>query len=579
MQVLSVNVGLPRTVQWKGKAVSTGIFKAPVSGRIRLRALNLDGDRQADLSVHGGPDKAIYAYPAEHYAYWHRELPGMALPWGIFGENLTIEGLHEDDLMIGDQFVIGSTEIAVTQPRLPCFKLGPRFGRDDMARRLLASGRTGFYFKVIAEGELAAGDPIIASRRAVDSVPVSEVTRLYARDKDDLDGLRRVVGIAALPDDWRDYFNEQIGQVSARGPRRAAQTPAWAGFRPFTLREKVWEGDDVASFHLVPETGQSLPPYLPGQYLTVQVSIPGVERPVVRSYSLSDAPGNDHYRLTIKRIPARSEEPQAPSGLVSTWFHDRFAAGDRIEAKAPSGTFTIDVTQHDRPVVLIGGGIGLTPLVSMLNAIVAADLPRETWLLYGVRSDRDTIMRPHLEAIARSHQNIHLHIFYSRPGPETAGPGVHGGRIDLAAMRQLMPSNAYDFYVCGPPSMMASVTRDLLEAWGVPVDRVHTEAFGPATVKQSVRGPATQPDCGIEVTFARSGVTTLWSQCQSPLLELAEEHSVAIDFGCRAGSCGTCVTPLLSGTVRYLREPGAPLRSGEILPCIAVPAEPLSLDA
>jgi MOSC domain-containing protein YiiM/ferredoxin-NADP reductase len=578
MRVISVNVGLPRTAQWKGKAVSTGIFKAPVSGRIHLRTLNFDGDRQADLSVHGGPDKAVYVYPAEHYAYWHRELPGTTLSWGMFGENLTTEGLQEDTLKIGDRFRIGSTEVVVTQPRIPCFKLGLRFGRDDIVKRFLASGRAGFYCRVVAEGEVAADDAIVMVESAVDSVTVPEVTRLYAHDKDDLGGLRRIVGVAALPDDWRDYFEEQIRQVSARGRHRPAQTAAWAGFRPFILRDKVRESGDVSSFHLVPEDGQSLPPYLPGQYLTVRVSIPGVERPVVRSYSLSDVARNDHYRLTIKRIASRSEDSQAASGLVSTYFHDRLAVGDRIEAKAPSGTFTIDVTQHDRPVVLIGGGIGLTPLISMLNSIVAAGAPRETWLLYGVRSDRDTIMRTHLEAVARAHQNIHLHIFYSRPCREMGGPGVHTGRIGLGAMQHLLPSNAYDFYVCGPPSMMASVTGDL-EAWGVPADRVHTEAFGPAAVRQSVRGSATEPGCGIEVMFARSGVTTLWSRCDSPLLELAEESSVAIEFGCRAGSCGTCVTRLLSGAVRYLRQPNAPLETGEILPCVAVPAEPLSLDA
>jgi MOSC domain-containing protein YiiM len=161
MKVVSLNLGLPQTVQWKGKAVSTGIFKASVSGRIALRPLNFDGDRQADLSVHGGPDKAVYVYPAEHYAYWRRELPDMALPWGMFGENLTTEGLQEEDaLQVGDRFRIGSAEVVVTQPRLPCFKLGLRFGRDDIVRRFLASGRTGFYFRVVGEGDVAAGDPI-----------------------------------------------------------------------------------------------------------------------------------------------------------------------------------------------------------------------------------------------------------------------------------------------------------------------------------------------------------------------------------------------------------------------------------
>jgi ferredoxin-NADP reductase/MOSC domain-containing protein YiiM len=528
--------------------------------------------------VHGGPDKAAYAYPAEHYAWWQRELPDMALPWGIFGENLTTEGLQEDTLKIGARFRIGSAEVIVTQPRLPCFKLGLRFGRDEMVRRLLASGRQGFYFRVVTEGQVAAGDPIVVLDRAEDSVPVGEVTRLYARDKDDLAGLRRVMEVAALPADWRGYFEQQIRQVSAGIPRRPAQTAAWPGFRPFALREKVRESDDVASFHLVPEDGKSLPQYLPGQYLTVRVAIPGVERPVVRSYSLSDVAGTDHYRLTIKRIASRLADARAASGSVSNYFHDRLAVGDRIEAKAPSGTFTIDVAQHDRPVVLIAGGIGLTPLLSMLNGIVAANAPQETWLLCGVRNDREQIMRAYLEGIARTHQNIHLHIFHSRPERETDDPGIHGGHIDLAAMQRLLPTNACDFYVCGPPSMMDAVTRGL-ESWGVPTDRVHTEAFGPATVKRSVRGGTTQPDCGIDVTFARSGVTALWSRCESPLLELAEEHSVAIDFGCRAGSCGTCVTRLVSGAVRYLRQPNAPLERDEILPCIAVPSEPLSLDA
>jgi len=215
LSVISVNVGLPRTVQWKGKAVSTGIFKAPVSGRIHLRTLNFDGDRQADLSVHGGPDKAVYVYPAEHYAFWHREFPDMTLPWGMFGENLTIEGLQEDTLQIGDRFHIGSTEVVATQPRLPCFKLGLRFGRDDIVKRFLASGRLGFYFKVVVEGEVAAGDPVLLAERASGSVAVSEITRLYARDKDDLAGLQRMVRIAALPEDWRDYFKEQIQRISA----------------------------------------------------------------------------------------------------------------------------------------------------------------------------------------------------------------------------------------------------------------------------------------------------------------------------------------------------------------------------
>jgi ferredoxin-NADP reductase/MOSC domain-containing protein YiiM len=580
-KIVSLNVGLPQTVQWKGKTVSTGIFKTPASGRIRLRSLDFDGDGQADLSVHGGPDKAAYVYASEHYNYWRRELPDIPLPWGMFGENLTTEGLDEDTLQVGDRFRIGSAAVMVTQPRLPCFKLGLRFGRDDMVKRFLASGRLGFYFKVVNEGEIAAGDEVLLIERATNSAAVSEITRLYARDKDDLSGLQRMVRVAALPEDWRDYFKERIQRIQRIGvPARepATQRPAWTGFRPFVLREKVHESEDVASFHLAPADGQPLPPYLPGQYLTVRLAVPGVERPVVRSYSLSDAARSDHYRLTIKRIGSRTEAPSIKAGLASSHFHDRLAVGQRIDAKAPAGTFTIDVRRQDQPVVLIGGGIGITPLLSMLNGIAAADAPRETWLLYGVRDERDHIMRSHLETLARAHANVHLRVFYSRPARAIDGRDIQAGHIGLDALKRLLPTNAYDFYVCGPPAMMDGVTRDL-QAWAVPPDRVHTEAFGPAAVKQAVHGPAGQPDCGFDVTFERSGITAQWSRCESPLLELAEEHSVAIDFGCRAGSCGTCVTRLLSGSVRYLREPNAPLEAGEILPCIAVPAEPLRLEA
>jgi MOSC domain-containing protein YiiM len=209
MKIISVNVGLPRTVRWKGETVSTGIFKTPVSERITLRPLNLDGDRQADLTVHGGPNKAVYAYPAEHYPYWRQEYPDMAMPWGMFGENLTTEGLHEDLLQVGDRLRIGSAEIVVTEPRMPCVKLGLKFGRDDIIKRFLTSGRTGFYFRVITEGGIQAGDPIVAVARATHSPIISD-------DKNDLEGLRRISNVTTLPEDWRDYFKQQISRVTAQ---------------------------------------------------------------------------------------------------------------------------------------------------------------------------------------------------------------------------------------------------------------------------------------------------------------------------------------------------------------------------
>jgi MOSC domain-containing protein YiiM len=213
MKLVSVNIGHPREVIYKGKTVTTGIFKEPLEGRIRLRTLNLDGDRQADLSVHGGPSKAVYAYPFEHYEYWRAEFPGMNLPWGMFGENFTTEGLREDSVNIGDRFRMGSAEVMVTEPRLPCYKLAAKFGRDDIIKRFLHSGRTGFYFAVMQEGEVGTGDGIELVSRDEHSVTVADITRLYVREKDDVGTLRRAVQVTALPESWRAYFGKRIEKL------------------------------------------------------------------------------------------------------------------------------------------------------------------------------------------------------------------------------------------------------------------------------------------------------------------------------------------------------------------------------
>lgn len=214
MKLISINIGQPREVEWHGHKVTTGIFKEPVAGPVMVRTLNLEGDKQADLSVHGGVDKAVYAYPAEHYDYWRGELPDMDLPWGMFGENLTIEGLVEVDVNIGDHFRLGRAELVATQPRLPCFKLGLKFGRDDMVKRFLASRRTGVYFKVVREGPIQIGDELERLRRDENDVTIADITRLFAFEKDDLTTLQKAIGISDLPDGWRDYFQQQIDKLS-----------------------------------------------------------------------------------------------------------------------------------------------------------------------------------------------------------------------------------------------------------------------------------------------------------------------------------------------------------------------------
>lgn len=215
MRIVSISVGRPREIQWRGKTVTTSIFKTPVSGRVLVKRLNVDGDQQSDLTVHGGADKAVYAYPSEHYAFWREELPGLALSWGAFGENLTTEGLLEDTIHIGDRLRIGSADFSVTQPRMPCYKLGIRFDRPDMVKRFLLSGRPGFYLSVSREGEVTAGDPVTVTAHDAAAIAVADIARLYTADGANQDLLRRASELPALPDGWRDYFRKRLWEPDA----------------------------------------------------------------------------------------------------------------------------------------------------------------------------------------------------------------------------------------------------------------------------------------------------------------------------------------------------------------------------
>jgi MOSC domain-containing protein YiiM len=216
MKIRSVNVGLPRNVSFREEIVTTGIFKEPVKGPVKLRKLNLDGDKQADLTVHGGKDKAVYAYPMEHYDYWQRELPNTVLLWGIFGENFTTEGLIEDSVNIGDRFHIGSAEVVATQPRMPCYKLGVRFGRMDIVRRFLTSNRPGIYFKVLQEGEVEAGNSIELISKDENNITVKDIVRLYVKDNKDIESMQRALRVKALPIGWRYHFRQQIEELTSR---------------------------------------------------------------------------------------------------------------------------------------------------------------------------------------------------------------------------------------------------------------------------------------------------------------------------------------------------------------------------
>lgn len=355
----------------------------------------------------------------------------------------------------------------------------------------------------------------------------------------------------------------------------------WNGYRKFTVAKKVSECEDVYSFYLAPHDGKALPPFRPGQYLTFQLNIPGSAKPVIRCYSLSDGPNHpDRYRVTIKKALPPCDQPQAAPGLASTYFCDRLKEGDILDVKAPGGHFCLDLA-NEKPVVLISGGVGITPMLSMLNAIIESGSKREVWFFFGARSRADHIQKEHLEQVAAKNDNVHLQICYSRPASNDR-VGIdyhHAERVSVDLLKRLLPSSNYDFFICGPGPFMKSIT-DGLKEWGVPDQNVFFEAFGPATVKRAA--PAAPVESGapaLEVNFSRSGKVLRWKPDLGSLLDLAEASGIAIESGCRAGNCGTCLVAIKSGNVEYLTGHGAASEEGSCLTCICRPKSNLVLDA
>lgn len=378
------------------------------------------------------------------------------------------------------------------------------------------------------------------------------------------------------------FERRALALLEAAEAERDRQTLSWAGLRKFTIAHKVPEADGVCSFYLKPHDQKPLPPFEPGQYLTFQLHIPGQTKNVVRCYSLSDsARRRDCYRVTIKKLPPPPDQPDTPPGLSSTYFHEQLEEGDTLDVRAPNGHFHLDQMSM-KPVVLIAGGVGVTPMLSMLNTIVDSGSEREVWFFYGVRHGGEHVMKEHLAELDRTCPNVHVVTFYSDPGSEEREGDDFSwkGHVSVDRMKELLGSTNYDFYLCGPPPMMRVITEGL-EEWGVPETSVHYEAFGPATVTktpQSKEAHATTTS-GVKVEFARSGKTCTWIKEVGSILELAEAQGVTMDSGCRAGNCGTCLTAIKEGEVTYLNEPGVEPEKGSCLSCIAVPNGKLVLDA
>lgn len=580
MKLLSVNVSPPREASYEGRTIRTGIFKAPVAGRVMVRRLNIEGDGQADLKVHGGPDMAVYAYPFAHYGYWERELGRRGLPFGQFGENLTLEGGSEITVRVGDVFRVGGAVLQATQPRIPCYKLALRMGEDSgFPLRFQDSGRMGFYLRVLEEGEVGAGDVLERLETDERAVTIAEFIRIYLHETHRPQSLRRLLASRDLGQAWRAYLEKMLDRA-----RPVVDAHGWAGYRTFVVERKVPESETITSFYLAPEDGEALPPFKPGQFLTFRLEIPAQDRPVTRTYTISDRPHPGYYRLSIKLEPPPARRSDVPPGVASSYFHHLVAPGARLCVKAPTGGFWLD-TNEDTPVVLLSGGVGLTPMISMLNAIAAAESRRPVWFIHGARNGREHALGAHVRRLAAEHENIHSYVRYSRPEPgDVEGRDYDGvGHIDRALLERLLPPALYDFYLCGPAPFLKSLYRGLSD-WGVSEGRIHYEFFGPAATlradsRQTRARPADQePGTAFNVDFARSGVRGTWDADAGSLLEFAEARGLHPDYSCRSGICHSCMCRLIAGEVDYTLDPVDLPDPGCVLICCSRPRGDVVLD-
>ena len=462
--LLSVNVGLPRDVPWQGKTVHTGIWKEPVHGPVMARRLNIDGDGQGDLKGHGGEQRAVLVYQIESYRHWEQHFGRDDFHYGQFGENLTVDGLADDEVCIGDRYRIGEAEFEVTQPRVTCYRVGMRLGEPEMPALLVSHHRPGFYMRVLREGHIQASDQINKTGTGPHALTVTDTDALLYLPGRDTAKLRLAAQIPALSPGWQQSFRELIDAAERGGPGTAPPPgtepgarpgPAWTGFRPLRVTKVVRETTTVSSIYLAAQDGTVLPVAQAGLYITLRVAGAGQPAPV-RSYSLSSAPGAAEYRISVK-IEAH--------GAVSPYLNHTLRAGSTLEVAAPRGDFVLD--DGSGPVLLISAGIGVTPVLSMLHQLAQAHSEREVWWVCSARRPQEHPLAAEARALLQSLPHTREHLFYSQATPaELHREHAVAGHVTKDTLAVLgLPAGA-QAYVCGPPQYMADV-RDALSAAGL----------------------------------------------------------------------------------------------------------------
>jgi ferredoxin-NADP reductase/MOSC domain-containing protein YiiM len=542
--------------------------------------LNVEGDGQGDLGGHGGEQRAVFVYQIDSYRYWERELGRDDFVYGQFGENFTVEGLSDEEVCIGDRYRIGTAVFEVTQPRVTCYRVGIRLDDPRIPALLVSHRRPGFYFRVLEEGEVQAGDEIVQIASGPEGMTVADIDGLLYLPGHPRRQLLRALRIPALSPGWQASFRALLDPQPGRGNAGltlASPPPAWPGFRRLAVAGIERESDSVISIRLEDPDGEPLPRALPGQYLTLRIPADSDRRPLLRNYSLCGPPAANSYRIGVKR---------EPDGAASGYLHTRVRVGDRLEIAAPRGTFILD--QDDAPVLLISAGVGATPVLAMLHALAAAGSQREIWWLHGARSGRDDSFASEARRLLASLAGVHTLVCYSRPGPDDRQGRDYDrpGRLSAALLAELDPPRNAAAYLCGPASFMDEMSA-ALTAHGLEAARVHTEPFGPAAGQtpgiaaapaRSPHPPAGQPGSGPVIEFARSNLAVRWTDDCSTLLELAEACDVPVRWSCRTGVCQTCETTLIAGTLGYDPDPVEPPADGSALICCSQPQDDIVLD-
>ncbi len=584
-RLLSVNVGRPRDIVWKGRTVHTGIWKDPVPGRSRVDRLNVEGDGQGDLAGHGGEQRAVFVYQLESYRYWQERLKRTDFVYGQFGENFTIEGLPDDEVCVGDRFRIGSARFEVTQPRVTCYRVGIRMNEPRMPALLTSSGRPGFYLRVLQPGDVGAGDDIVNEAVPNERMTIAEINALLYSPNHPRDRLELALRIDALSAGWRSSFESLLqGHSAASGSGNAGLMPAAAahpvasGFRALTVTAVDRESTDVLSLTLRSPDAQPLPSGLPGQYVVVRLQPTARGRPLFRSYSLSGPPSTEGYRISVKI---------EPNGAAGAYVQEHVRVGDVMDVSRPRGNFILQ--SRERPVVLLSAGIGATPVLAMLHALVAAHATQPVWWLHGATDGQHHPFAAEVRRLMQALPQGRGYVCFSRPRQEDTMTKDFdaAGHLSRAVFDAVgLPSDA-DVYLCGPARFMEDM-KQALATLGVTPDRMHAELFNgsesmtPGVIGSAPRAPhlpKNDADTGPVVSFARSGIAAHWnaSSYQS-ILELAEACDVPVRWSCRSGVCHNCESGLISGAVAYGPDPLDSPAEGNLLVCCSQPLRDIVID-